>query len=418
MRMPANACRIADSIIEICVLVTLFTLPFSKSAIEIFVTLAITVFFAKKILIEKNFRVNVPAGVLIALALFFLCCLISIVNSGYLYLSFRALVSKAIKWILLFIVVADTFRTEARMRRVLAVMIFSSVLILADGIYQQYVSGMDFLHYPNNYPVFKFHDKPQGATTFPTASFPFPNDFAAWINIYLFVFLSLFLFGLAGSKRLKIIIAPPLGLLVFFLYLTTARSAIFGAVISAGILIFANIRRFVVPVIILIIILSVAIVAIPYLRTYFTDSLDLRLSLSDRAGMWSVGWRIFKQHPIIGNGLNTFFENFRQMRTDADKGMGSYAHNCYLQMAADIGILGLGSFLAFLGLVILPNLRSAIRRPDSFMNAFSLGLCLGAVAFLVHSFFDTNLYSLNLACLFWCVLGLIQGIAGRDISGG
>ena len=36
-----------------------------------------------------------------------------------------------------------------------------------------------------------------------------------------------------------------------------------------------------------------------------------------------------------------------------------------------------------------------------------LGLLAGVVGFLVHSFFEVNLYSLQLAVLFWVWVGLI-----------
>ena len=131
--------------------------------------------------------------------------------------------------------------------------------------------------------------------------------------------------------------------------------------------------------------------------------------------MWETGWRIYKEHPVMGNGVNTFFEHYRSFRTDADKGRGSYAHNCLLQMAADIGILGLLSFLIFFSIVVFRNMRRAIVKLSGFEHAFVFGSSLGAIAFLVHSFFDTNLYSLNLAALFWTFLGIVEG-AGSSLE--
>ena len=39
-------------------------------------------------------------------------------------------------------------------------------------------------------------------------------------------------------------------------------------------------------------------------------------------------------------------------------------------------------------------------------NILLLGVMAGVLAFLVQSFFDTNLYSLQLVVLFWFMLGL------------
>jgi len=156
---------------------------------------------------------------------------------------------------------------------------------------------------------------------------------------------------------------------------------------------------------------SVAIYCSPYLEEYFKEGIvDVAGSLNDRSTMWTTGWKIFKRHPVIGNGVNTFFRHYQNNRTDAARyKSGSYAHNCYLQMSADIGVLGVGSFLFFIFFVFWEALKKTTRNLAVFSNSFAAGFVFGITAFLVHSFFDTNLYSLNLAALFWIGMGLIEG---------
>jgi hypothetical protein len=45
-----------------------------------------------------------------------------------------------------------------------------------------------------------------------------------------------------------------------------------------------------------------------------------------------------------------------------------------------------------------------------------LGLLAGVIGCLAHSFFDTNLYSLRLAVLFWVWVGLIVARLRRVIE--
>lgn len=402
--------------IEINILLALFALPFSKSMTELCVILSIISWFAKKIFVERPMAVKIDRMVLASLAAFIIFNLFSIANSQYLRLSIPAFFSKVLKWAILFIAIADTIKTPQQLRRVFITMLFSCGLILADAVCQQYITGIDFLHYPNRYPVFKFHGRPLGTTTFPTASFPFPSDFAAWINVYLFTFLSIGYFCLRKHiKPYRIIIPIFCAGLIFFLFLTTSAGALLGTAFSIIVILIMNIKKLLVPIIIFFIIAILITSLIPYLRTYLKEGiLDEALSINDRLIMWSVGWNIFKSHPFIGNGVNTFFEHFKYLRTDEDKRIrGSYAHNCFLQMAADIGLLGLVSFLCFAGLVLYSNIRKTIKDPLRFKNAFIAGLSLGVAAFLVHSFFDTNLYSLNLSALFWISIGIIEGI-GSD----
>ena len=128
----------------------------------------------------------------------------------------------------------------------------------------------------------------------------------------------------------------------------------------------------------------------------------------DRPVMLKNSVEIFKKHPIIGNGLNTFFVEYREIRNDSEKGRrGSYAHNCYLQMAADIGLLGLISFLLFVSAVLAAGFKVLKTVKDPLYYSLILGIGMGLTAFLVHSAGDTNLYSLPLAALFWLSAGVL-----------
>jgi len=397
--------------IEFFVLAALFTLPFSKSMLEIFVSLAIAFFFVKKLFIEKGFNLKIDRRSGIMLGLFAAANILSLINSAYFMTSFSALFSKVFKWCLLFIVVADTMGRPAQARRLVWTMVASSILILIDAYYQ-YLTGYDFLHYPNRYPIFKLHDRWVTGICFPTASFPFPNDFAAWINVFLFTFVALAAFGLTMKKDKEKIFVDVTGVfLAFALFLTNNRGAMIAAVTACVILALMNLKRFLKVIFVIFFAVSLLCWSVPYLNKFVrTGVLGVQLSFQDRVGMWKTGVEVFKQHPVIGNGVNTFFVNFKHFRQDEDKDkFGSYAHNCYLQMASDIGITGLVSFLGFVGFTFYAAVRRVGREIRGFRRALVIGLCLGLLTFLIHAFVDTNLYSLNLAGLFWICMGYLEG---------
>ncbi|MBI5143640.1 MAG: O-antigen ligase family protein, partial [Candidatus Omnitrophica bacterium] len=134
-------------------------------------------------------------------------------------------------------------------------------------------------------------------------------------------------------------------------------------------------------------------------------------SMQDRLYMWRVGWKIFLEHPIIGSGVNTFFLKFKEFREDEDKGeRGSYAHNGYLQLAAETGMLGLSIFLLLIGRAFFYVFKYISGNLTLFYKSFTLGLAAGLLAFLIHSFFDTNLQSLPLITLFWFSLAVLMGL--------
>jgi hypothetical protein len=80
-------------------------------------------------------------------------------------------------------------------------------------------------------------------------------------------------------------------------------------------------------------------------------------------------------------------------------------------MAADTGVVGLAGFTWLMITYFISVIKSLKNIRDPFFGPILLGMSIGIFAFLIHSSFDTNLYSLNLATLFWTSIGISQAIA-------
>jgi len=74
-----------------------------------------------------------------------------------------------------------------------------------------------------------------------------------------------------------------------------------------------------------------------------------------------------------------------------------------LQILAETGLLGLISFLWFLKELIFRSYNKLKQKS----NSLFLGVFGGFLAFLIHSFFDTQLYHLKLSILFWLLASFI-----------
>ena len=122
---------------------------------------------------------------------------------------------------------------------------------------------------------------------------------------------------------------------------------------------------------------------------------------ANRFAVWKTALSIIKEHPFTGRGIGLFMTYFSLHRTDL---IPQYAHNCFLQIWTETGIFSLLSFLAFVWLILYKGVKSLRENLDPIL----LGLVCGASGFLVHSFFDTDLYSVQLATLFWAMLGLLS----------
>ena len=405
-----NVVSAIDEILAWCVYIAVFALPFSKSAIEICAVAGLIMLLAKKIIL-KNFNLpRTAAGIPILFII--ITSALSLINSQYMSLSLRALFSKMLKFALLYFLVVEAIDSRTKLMNLLKMAAISGVIIFVDAFTQYFLTHRDFLH---SYPTFKFvndyhFEKLDPVKSwldyfigYPTASFPYPNDLAAWLLIITppALFLSLLDLKDKASRRL-ISLFSFIGIFIFVL--TKARSAWLGFIIATGSLVFLLKKHVVILLAAIFILIALSFARAP------GDIFSLT-STQDRSVMWSNSYAIFIRHPVIGNGLNTFFNNYMKTRQDEYRDRkGSYAHNCYLQMAADTGLVGLFSFLWFAAAILWSSISFIRRCRDLFYKALMIGLETGIAAFLIHSFFDTNLYSLNLAALFWMAAGLTASV--------
>lgn len=129
-----------------------------------------------------------------------------------------------------------------------------------------------------------------------------------------------------------------------------------------------------------------------------------------RLHFWSVAWRIFLDHPLLGAGLDSFAYAF----TRYDSWNGNYrveqAHNDYLQILADAGLIGFVCASAFIFLLFKQGWRAIRQSTDSFRRSTATGALAGAAGILIHSFFDFPLRTPANA-LFFLVLAVLAVVS-------
>lgn len=124
-----------------------------------------------------------------------------------------------------------------------------------------------------------------------------------------------------------------------------------------------------------------------------------------RTHFWSVTLDIIRAHPLVGTGLGAFGVVY----TRYDSRNGQYrleqAHNDYLQILSDGGIIGAALGLFFI--VVLFRMGFARRQSkDPFRRGVATGALAGCFAVLVHSFFDFTLHTTANALLFLVLAAL------------
>ena len=121
---------------------------------------------------------------------------------------------------------------------------------------------------------------------------------------------------------------------------------------------------------------------------------DDTISSDGRIQLWSVAWRMWQEHPVLGVGIG-------QYRAVADQyifgGVGNIAHNTYLSFLAETGLVGFVVFIS-LPLAIFVRVLRSKRRGNTFAPLLALGLAAVAV----------QAFTLNLenSRALWALLGM------------
>jgi len=147
------------------------------------------------------------------------------------------------------------------------------------------------------------------------------------------------------------------------------------------------------------------------LNRLIVDSVNTNDPTTGRAHFWSVTLQIIKAHPLIGTGLGAFGVVYTKFDTRNGLFRLEQAHNDYLQVLSDGGIIGAALALAFVALLFYRAFVRAGSR-DDFRRGVALAALGGCFAVLVHSFFDFTLHTPSNALLF-LVLAALATLNGR-----
>ncbi len=125
----------------------------------------------------------------------------------------------------------------------------------------------------------------------------------------------------------------------------------------------------------------------------------------NRRELWQTTMQIVKDHPLLGVGLGAY--PFAYTRYDQGSGVSrvEQAHNDYLHILADTGVIGGLVTLAFLALLFVRSFK-AMQTRDLLQRSIALGALAGCFGIAVHSFVEFNLQVTNNAQLFLALAAL------------
>ena len=141
--------------------------------------------------------------------------------------------------------------------------------------------------------------------------------------------------------------------------------------------------------------------------------LNAAVSVAQRVELWSKGIDAIRDSPVTGTGMNMFrrllplrYPTFL-MTSDYD---AAHAHNHLLQVALDIGLPGLISYIALwliAGWLLLQVMRHAL---DPEHRTQAAGLAGGLTAYFIFGLADTIALGAKVGILFWIALALVAAV--------
>ena len=132
---------------------------------------------------------------------------------------------------------------------------------------------------------------------------------------------------------------------------------------------------------------------------------DETFSLIERAAHWQAAWRMFSARPWLGVGIGQYAVVYPQVAVPRWQDPLGHAHNIYLHLLAEGGLLGLASHLLFWAAWLFAAFRRAWQN-QGVERAIALG-ALGMLGHLLaHSLVD-NLYVHGMYLMMALLLGLL-----------
>lgn len=389
----------------------LFFLPISNSLIEVFFGVAVFSFIIRKVLKPDfntlKFRPN------LFILVFFIFIGISVINSGqFFYKSLWAWLAKWGQYIGICFITQDTITEKRVLKRAIMIFLFSAGLVVLSGLSQRFL-GFEFLRERSLMNI--------GHSFYASTSvFKHYNSLGAYIIVVIPLIVGSLVAEIENKGRFVVLLGVFLFCSIFISVFTFSRGSWLGLGFSILFLVSLvkslKARLIILATAILFITFLILPIVISYFvqpnafvsaqpNVYFSPSSRLLSTFqpngdSDRLRYWQVALRMIWESPLFGKGVGTFMDYFSRYVTLNP----SYAHNCYLQIWAETGVFSLLCFLIYIASLFWLGIKRFLAENDYLL----FGLLGGIAAYLAHAFFETSLYSLPLAFLFWIWAGLIS----------
>lgn len=309
-------------------------------------------------------------------------------------------------YICFYYVITDWIQTPRDTRTLLKVLMISTIAIALFGLYQVMIGGYSALYdvlYPVQEEIRQIPPWEGRITSF----LEHYNGLAAYINLVVPFCLA---FALRGTDQgVRTLSKWCLALASVALLLTQSRGGLLAyvAILMVSVYMLAPDRKTRIRRMALALVVCLLAAAVAGLFFQRLGEIDDYTAVS-RLAIWGGAFTVFARAPVVGAG----FGNLRPLMgglLGLPEGWMGDAHNLYLELLAESGLVGLIAF-AFLIVSALRAARRCMRHSrDDFAWLTGLAAFAALCGVLVHGTVDYLFHTTpQVAALFFLVLGILR----------
>jgi putative inorganic carbon (HCO3(-)) transporter len=389
-----------DYIIYGSIILIPFFVAIAPAPVSILMGFLIISFLTKKVLKKERLFTNTPLN--IPLLLLFLITCLSFLNSINYFDTLKGGAFRLIEYILIFLVMVEEVKDPRHIRMI--VFAISTGLILAsfDSIWQV-LTGRDFIR--GYAPVINI------GLVRATAAFKDSNILGIYLSAFAPLIFGLGLYYFKKEKKAAMLVLSLIALAG--ISLTYSRPTLLAIYVVLFFLGAARKDKILISLLIIFTLLS------PFLLPKSVKKWAAEVEYNplrfmcndDRLAVYRNSFNMIKDHPFIGLGANTYMKNYKKYREPVEyRNIVTkdymYAHNNFLHMAAEIGLIGLSIFIWLLYKLFMECRNIYRKLEDDYMKIVSLSLSACLIAFLVNGLTESSLYYSRVAIIFWYIMGL------------
>jgi putative inorganic carbon (HCO3(-)) transporter len=368
--------------------------------------------WAFEIFTANSYHIKFYRQIFTPLLILLVISILSLINASEVNLGLFQIL-QLLKVYLLFFFIFNFVNSKQRYKTVLLALFFALIIELCIGSIQYYINEYIDLGIFSDARPTRFRQLGADSFVGVTGTTSTVHIFSSYLVMLLPIFFSAYIAEDRSSR--KIIYLPVLIGGVILLIFTFSRSGWIGFVVMALCYLFLaglfSENRF--KTILMSSLLAVIIVV---LISIFWEPIFLRITGDDHGAAFSripmmiIALEIIKSNPIIGIGIN----NYIHVAPFYDPTGLTYTylqpvHNVFLQLTAEVGIIGLLAFFWFLWKIFKMGITT-IKITDKYFKYQLIGILSGISGLLIMFTANNSTIATDSFVIFWPLAGLIVAI--------